>query len=66
MLHIVFLERKNQKRRFFLSKSMPNFNFAKSLSLRLNAVFDGQQVLHDVGQLAGPLLHAEGVVQLFI
>jgi hypothetical protein len=29
MLHIVFLERKNQKKRFFLSKSMPNFNFAK-------------------------------------
>ncbi len=23
------LERKNQKRRFFLSKSMPKFNFAK-------------------------------------
>jgi len=23
------LGRKNQKRRFFLSKSMPNFNFAK-------------------------------------
>jgi len=29
MLHIAFLERKNQKKRFFLSKSMPNFNFAK-------------------------------------
>jgi hypothetical protein len=25
----VVLERKNRKRRFFLSKSMPNFNFAK-------------------------------------
>jgi len=29
MLYIAFLERKNQKKRFFLSKSMPNFNFAK-------------------------------------
>jgi hypothetical protein len=29
MLHVTFLERKNQKKRFFLSKSMPNFNFAK-------------------------------------
>jgi len=29
MLHIAFLERKNQKKRFFLSKSMPNFSFAK-------------------------------------
>jgi len=28
-LHIGFLERKNQETRFFLSKSMPNFNFAK-------------------------------------
>jgi len=29
MLHIAFLERKNQKKRFFIPKSMPNFNFAK-------------------------------------
>jgi len=29
MLHSAFLGRKNQKKRFFLSKSMPNFNFAK-------------------------------------
>ncbi|OHB65463.1 MAG: hypothetical protein A2168_09280 [Planctomycetes bacterium RBG_13_50_24] len=31
MLRILFLERKNQKRRFFLSKSMPNFNFTEAL-----------------------------------
>jgi hypothetical protein len=28
-LGVPYGERKNRKRRFFLSKSMPNFNFAK-------------------------------------
>jgi hypothetical protein len=30
MLRSIFLERKNQESRFFLSKSMPNFNFAET------------------------------------
>jgi len=41
-MHLV-LERKNQQKRFFLSKSMPNFNFAE-LIISLCYEFDNSVV----------------------